>query len=189
MLPGARKGLPAGQYHILLVLVLLGSPPSTWALTGDITQDPTKIVERYLSLDSRGARLNARSFEALQPYVNWREEPTWGGVVVITKYEVIEDVTQWEIINKLEALIPVTYQVVGKMHWETATFYPESYNETRQFHIKEIQNQWKIVAPQIPPHVGRNRLIDFVRLEKLNEDSEVKKAALQRLEEQLGKIK
>ena len=45
------------------------------------------------------------------------------------EYEVIRDVTQWEIINKLEALIPVTYQVVGTMHWGTATFYPESYVE------------------------------------------------------------
>jgi len=170
-------------------LTMLVSPQSTSALTGDITHDPSKIVERYLSLDSRGARLNARSFEVLQPYIAWKEEPTWGWVVVISKYEVIDDVTQWKIINKLEALIPVTYQVVGTMYWETATFSPESYNETRQFHIKEIQNQWKIVAPQIPPHVGRNRLLDYVRLEGLNEVSEVKKAALRRLEEHLGKVK
>jgi hypothetical protein len=169
--------------------MMLVVPHSTLALTGDITNDPSKIVEKYLSLDSRGARLNARSFEVLQSYITWKEEPTWGGVVVISNYEVIDDVTQWEIINKLEALIPVTYQVVGTMHWETATFYPESYSETRQFHIKEFQNQWKIVAPQIPPHVGRNRLLDYVRLERLNEASEVKKAALRRLEEQLGKVK
>jgi hypothetical protein len=170
-------------------LSVLVSPHSTSALTGDITHDPSKIVERYLSLDSRGARLNARSFEVLRPYITWKEEPAWGSVVVISKYEVSEDVTQWKIINKLEALIPVTYRVVGYMNWETASFYAESFDETKQFHIKEIQNQWKIIAPQIRPHVGRNRLLDYVRLERLNEVSEVKKAALRRLEEQLGKVK
>lgn len=189
MKPGTRNGLSAAFFNILLGLMMLVSPQSTSALTGDITHDPSKIVEKYLSLDSRGARLDARSFEVLQPYITWKEEPAWGSVVVISNYEVIDDVTQWEIINKLEALIPVTYQVVGYMNWETASFYPESHNETQQFHIKEFQNQWKIVAPLIRPHVGRNRLLDFVRLERLNEASEVKKAALRRLEEQLGKVK
>ena len=169
--------------------MILVFPQSTSALMGDITNDPSRIVEKYLSLDSRGARLNARSFEVLRPYINWKDEPAWGSVVVISKYEVIEDVTQWKIINKLEALIPVTYQIVGYMNWETASFYAESHNETKQFHIKEIQNQWKIIAPLIRPHVGRNRLMDFVRMERLNEVSEVKKAALRRLEKQLGKVK
>ena len=165
------------------------SPGLTLAFTGDITHDPSEIVEKYVSLDTRGARLNARSFEVLHPYIVWREEPAWGRIVVISKYEVIEDVMQWEIINKLEALIPVTYQVVGTMHWETATFYPESYVETRHFHIKESLNQWQIVAPQFPPHVGRNRLLDYVRLAHLEEVSEGRKAALQRLEKQLEKVK
>ena len=165
------------------------SPHSTLALTGDITHDPSKVVEKYVSLDSRGARLDARSFEVLRPYITWEEEPTWGSVVVISKYDVIEDVAQWQIINKLEALIPVTYQVVGYMNWATASFYAESSYETKQFHIKEFENQWKIVAPQIRPHVGKNRLLDYVRFARLNEVSEVKKTALQRLEEQLEKVK
>ena len=189
MEPGNQNGRTAVLINIILGLMILVSPRPTSALMGDITNDPSKIVEKYLSLDSRGARLNARSFEALRPYIHWKEEPAWGSVVVISKYEVIEDVTQWTIINKLEALIPVTYQVVGYMNWETASFYAESHNEIQQFHIKEFENQWKIVAPLIRPHVGKNRLLDFVRLEKLNEVSEVKKAALRRLEEQLEKVK
>ena len=188
MKPETRNGPIAALSGILSGLMLLVSPLSTLALMGDITHDPSKIVQKYLSLDSRGARLDARSFEVLRPYIAWDEEPAWGSVVVISKFEVIEDVTQWKIINKLEALIPVTYQVVGYMNWETASFYPESHHETQQFHIKEFQNQWKIVAPQIRPHVGKNRLIDYVRMERLNEDSEVKKAVLRRLEEQLEKV-
>lgn len=174
---------------ILLGLVLWPYPYSASALTGDITNDPSELVEKYLSLDTRGARLDARSSEVLHPYIAWREEPSWGRIVVISKYEVIRDVTQWEIINKLEALIPVTYQVVGTMHWATATFYPESYVEKIRFHIKEVQNQWQIVAPQIPPHVGRNRLRDFVRVARMKEVSPVRKLALRKMEEQLEEVK
>jgi hypothetical protein len=184
-----RKVLSVALLSLLVGSIMLVSPPWTLALTGDITHDPSKIVKKYLSLDSRGARLDAHSFEVLRPYISWKEEPAWGSVVVISKFEVVEDVTQWKIIGKLEAFIPVTYQVVGYMNWETASFYPESHSETQQFHIKEFQNRWKIVAPQIRPHVGRNRLIDYVRLERLNEQSERKKAALRRLEEQLAKVK
>jgi hypothetical protein len=188
MKPEIRNLLMAARFNILLGLMMLLAPQSTSALTGDITQDPSKIVEKYVSLDSRGARLEARSFEVLRPYINWNEEPAWGSIVVISDYQVIEDVTQWNIINKLETFIPVTYQVVGYMNWVTASFYPESTKETQQFHIKEFENQWRIVAPLIRPHVGKNRLLDYVRLERLNEESEERKAILRRLEEQLGKV-
>lgn len=164
------------------------SPLSTLALTGNITNDPSKLVEKYLSLDSRGARLEAQSSEVLTPYTAWNEEPAWGQIVVISEYHVIEDVTQWQILNSMEAFIPVTFQVVGTLYRETATFLPESYKEVRHFHIKAIDNQWRIVAPQLAPHVGRKRLRDYVRLERLQEGDESRKMALQKLEEQLGEV-
>ena len=173
---------------VLALGLILVFPLSTVAFTGDITNDPSKLVEKYLSLDSRGARLDAQSFEVLTPYTAWKEEPVWGRVVVISKYEVIGDVTQWQIISSMEAFIPVTFQVVGIMYWETATFLPESYVELRHFQVKAVDNQWRIVAPQLPPHVGRRRLLDFVRLGRLQEADESRKVALQALEEQLGQV-
>ena len=167
---------------------MLVLPSSTIAFTGDITNDPSKLVQKYLSLDSRGARLNVHSFEVLTPYIAWKEEPAWGQVVVISKYEVMEDVTQWEIINSMEAFIPVTFHVVGTMYWEAANFLPETYKEVRRFHVKAIDNQWRIAAPQLPPHVGKKRLIDYVRLERFQETDEARKASLQELEEQLGQV-
>ena len=168
--------------------MMLVFPLSILAFTGDITNDPTQLVDKYLSLDSRGARLDVHSFEVLTPYIAWKEEPAWGQVVVISKYEVVEDVTQWDIINSMEAFIPVTFDVVGTMYWETATFLPESYTEVRRFHVKAIENQWRIAAPQLPPHVGKKRLIDFVRLEQFQEADAARKASLQKLEEQLGQV-
>ena len=161
----------------------------TFALTGEITHDPAILVEKYLSLDKRGVRLEAYSFEVLKPYTTWTEEPAWGRIVVISKYQVIDDVTRWEIINSTETLIPVTFEVVGTMHWETATFWPESRVELEHFHVKAINNRWQIVGPQLPPHVGTRRLIDYVRLAQLQEVSGTRKATLQKLQQDLEKAR
>ncbi len=155
------------------------------AFNGHITEDPTKLLEKYLSLDKKGARLEAYSTEVLKPFVAWREEPVWGQVVVISDYQVIEDVTQWEIISSMEAKIPVVYQVLGTMHWESVTFFAEPSQEIQLFHIKAVQDRWQIVAPQLPPHVGRQRMVDFVRWAGLHELNIERKARFANLKTQL----
>lgn len=155
------------------------------AFNGHITEDPTKLLDKYLSLDKKGARLEAYSTEVLRPFVAWREEPVWGQVVIISDYQVIEDVTQWEIIGTMEAKIPVVFQVLGTMHWESVTFIAEPNREFQYFHIKAVQDRWQIVAPQLPPHVGRQRMIDFVRWASLHEVNGEKNARFAHLKTQL----
>ena len=171
----------------IFVIGLLGvcSPIALQAFTGEIDSDPSRVVDKYLSLDKRGARLVAGSQEVLAPYIHWKEEPAWGKVVVISKYHVIEDVTQWEILTETEMLIPVTFAVEGTMYWESATFLSESQVSLEYFHVKAIDERWRIVAPQLAPHVGRKRLVDFIRLSQLEELQEAKKMTLQHLREQL----
>ena len=176
-----------GLFWLCSLTVFLSSP--ALALTGDITNDPADIVKKYVLLDKRGARLQALSYESVRPYVDWGEEPPWGQVVVIENYRVNDDVREWKIVSSTEAIIPVTFQVVGIMHWEAATFLPEPREETIKFRVKVVQNHWKIVAPTFPPHVGRKRLIDFVRAVILEEDDENQKAILQRLRTSLGNAK
>ncbi len=162
---------------------------NVFALTGDLTNDPADIVKKYLSLDKRGARLQAMSYEAVRPYVAWEEEPTWGQVVVILDYTVSDDVREWEIVSSTEAVIPVTFQVVGVMHWEAATFLPEQREETIWVRVRAVLNHWRITAPMFPPHVGRKRLMDFVRQAMLEETNEERKDVLQRLRASLGNAK
>ena len=171
----------------ILTIGLLGlvHPTELLAFSGEIDSDPSHIVEKYLSLDKRGARLQANSLEVLSPYVHWTEEPAWGRIVVIAKFQVIEDVSQWEILTNTEMLIPVTFDVLGIMYWETATFLEETQVSLEYFHVKAIDERWRIIAPQLPPHVGQNRLIDFIRLTQLEEDKESRKRMLQHLREQL----
>ena len=155
------------------------------AFNAHITEDPAKLLKKYLSLDKKGARLEAYSTEVLQPYVAWKDEPVWGHVVIISDYQVIEDVNQWEILGALEAKIPVLYEVVGIMHWDSVTFVPELQNESHLFHIQAVHDRWQIVHPQLPPHVGRQRMVDFVRWAALQESDADKKAKLTSLRHQL----
>lgn len=174
----------ASAFRWCLGLVFL-FPSQLLGLTSDITNDPSKIVEKYLSLDKRGARLQAHSYEVLKPYIAWGEEPAWGQVVVISEYSVAKDVDTWEIVSSVEAVIPVTYHVVGVIQWEAATFLTEVREEVIHIRIKAVDNRWKIVSPPFPPHAGRNRLIDFVRDARVNEGSENRKEKLQLLREAL----
>ena len=115
--------------RILLCLVGLAVgtcfPVPAFSLTGDLTNDPAKVVDKYLSLDKRGVRLTAQTYESVKPYVAWeQEEPVWNRFVVIRDYSISDDVTQWNVVNSTEAFIPVTFQVLGVVHVETATFVP-----------------------------------------------------------------
>jgi len=155
------------------------------AFNAEITQDPTKILQKYLSLDKKGVRLEAQSWQVVRPFVAWEEEPVWGHVVVISQFEVVDNVSQWEILGSLDAKIPVTFEVLGRMYWKSATFVADPHREFQYFHIKAVQDRWQIAGPQLPPHVGRQRLIDFVRWTELNEPESVKKALFGALKKQL----
>ncbi|WP_342347828.1 hypothetical protein [uncultured Nitrospira sp.] len=168
----------------VLGIVAFGAS-SLSAISGQITEDPTKILQKYLSLDKKGVRLEAHSWQVVRPFVAWLEEPVWGQVVVISQYEVVDDVSEWEILSVLEAKIPVMFEVLGTMHWESVTFVPNPHREIQYFQLKAVGDRWQIVGPQLPPHVGRQRLIDFVRWAELNESGPERKVLFNFLIQQL----
>lgn len=170
---------------LIVVSVTVASATSSRAFNRHITEDPTKMLYKYLSLDKKGARLEPDSWQVLEPYVDWEEDEAWGQVVVISNFHIEDDVTQWEIPNGLEAKIPVVFDVLGMMHWESVTFVPDSHQESYVFHIKAVYDRWQIVHPQLPPHVGRQRLMNFVRWTELNESDATKKAVFASLHQQL----
>ena len=178
----------SGMIKIVLSIVIgvvIGSATSLNAFNRHITEDPTKVLHKYLSLDKKGSRLEASSWQVVAPYVDWKEEPAWGHVVVISQFHIVDDVTQWEIVNGLEAKIPVVFDVLGTMHWESVTFVSDPHQETYLFHIKAVYDRWQIVHPQLPPHVGRQRMMDFVRWAELSEPEAKRKALFASLYKQL----
>ena len=171
-------------FFTLIVPASEGQEPS-----GSITYSPTAIVKNYVRLDMKGARLDSMSFDVLRPFIDWQEEQAWGSVVIIRDVDVPEDYRKWEIINNLDIIIPVSFQVRGTVHMDTAVFVPEERAEEVRFHVKEVQNYWRIVDPMIPPHVGLKRMVNFVREAELHEQDASRRAVLAALGDSLRKAR
>jgi len=174
----------------LLVLVLLAlAVPSNAQLSpsGSMRRSPADVVKRYVLLDQKGARLDAASFDTIMPYIDWKEEPAWGRIVVVQKATVSEDYRQWEIVNNLEVIIPVTFQVLGLVYLETASFIPEDRTEEVRFHVKVVDNYWRILSPVIPPHVGLKRMVSFARDAAAHESDDMQRTVLAALIDSLRK--
>jgi hypothetical protein len=151
-------------------------------------RSPVEVVKRYVLLDQKGARLNAPSFDTVTPYIDWKEEPAWARIVVVQKTTVPEDYRKWEILNNLEVIIPVTFQVRGSVYLETASFVPEETTEEVRFHVKVVGNYWRIISPVIPPHVGVKRMVNFAREAEAHEQDETQRTVLAALIDSLRKV-
>jgi hypothetical protein len=165
------------------------SLPEVIAQTGGLSHSPTEIVKKYFELDQKGAKLDSLSFEALAPYRDWQEEPAWGRIVVIRSFSVAEHYKQWEVVDRLEVVIPVTFEVIGYVYLETAGFVPESSVEEIRVRVKSVRNRWRIIEPVLPPHVGQKRMINFVREALVKETEPAKRESLVVLQDELRKAK
>ncbi len=172
---------------VLVLLTLAGTLNAQLSPSGSMRRSPADVVKRYVLLDQKGARLDASSFDTVMPYVEWKEEPAWGRIVVVQKTTVSEDYRQWEIVNNLEVIIPVTFQVRGSVYLETASFVPEDRTEEVRFHVKVVGNYWRILSPVIPPHVGLRRMVSFARDAALHEPDDTQRTVLTDLIESLRK--
>jgi hypothetical protein len=186
----SSKPLAAAAFAIMCLL----GPSSigatlVWAQTGGLGRSPADIVKKYFELDQKGAKLDAMSFEALAPYRGWDTEPVWGKVIVIRAFSVAEHHRDWEVVNRLEVVIPVTFQVIGAVYLETAGFLPEASVEEVRVRVKSVKNRWRIIEPVLPPHVGQKRMINFVREALVKETEPTKRESLAVLQSELRKVK
>lgn len=182
-LRAAIMGLMAGVFGL-----------TAWALPGlaqtnSVSHSPAKVVEKYFALDNKGVRLDASSFESVAGYVDWKEEPAWGKVIVINGFTVPDDFRQWEIVNRLEVVVPVEFRVLGVMYLDTAGFVPEPGTEQARVRLKVMNGRWKIVEPILPPHVGQKRMLNVVRQAMLEEIDGTRQASLAALQAELRKAK
>ncbi len=152
-------------------------------------RSPAEVVKRYVLLDQKGARLDASSFDTVLPYIDWKEEPAWGRVVVVQETRVPDDYRKWDILNNLEVVIPVTFHVLGAVYLENASFIPEETIEEVRFHVKVVEDYWRIVSPIIPPHVGVKRMVNFAREAEAKEQNEAHRTELASLIDSLRKAK
>lgn len=173
----------------LLALLVGMAGGAAWAQTGGLSHSPAEIVKKYFELDQKGAKLDSMSFEALAPFRSWDTEPIWGKVIVIREFSVAEHHRDWEVVNRLEVVIPVTFQVIGSVYLETAGFFPETSVEEIRVRVKSIKNRWRIIEPVLPPHVGQKRMINFVKEAWVKETEPAKRESLATLQSELRKVK
>lgn len=166
-----------------------GHTGAAWAQTGGSSHSPAEVVKKYFELDQKGAKLDSLSYEALAPFRSWEAEPAWGKVVVIRGFAVPEHHRDWEVVNRLEVVIPVTFQVIGSVYLETASFLPEASVEEVRVRVKAIRNRWRIMEPVLPPHVGQKRMINFAREAWVKETEPAKRDTLAVLQDDLRKAK
>lgn len=152
---------------------------------GSLRRSPADLVKRYVRLDQKGARLDVMGFDVMASYIAWKEEEIWSRVVVIQGVDVVDDYRRWEIRDNLDVIIPVTFHVRGEVDLKTATFVPGERKEEIRFHVKAVGNEWRIVEPRIPPHVGMTRIVNFVREAKLEATDEGQHRLLTLLEQSL----
>ncbi len=181
----------AGRLLLILcqLLALVLSAGEGLAQTGSLQHSPAEVVKRYLALDHKGARLDALSVSSVASYTTWDEEPTWGHIVVTRDFVVAEQYRQWEVIDSLEVVIPVTFQVLGSVYMETAGFVQGAETEEIRFRVKAVKNRWRIVEPMFPPHVGQKRMVNVVREAWLKETDQTKRDRLGSLQDELRKAK
>jgi hypothetical protein len=173
----------------LLALLVGMEGGAAWAQTGGLSHSPAEIVKKYFELDQKGAKLDSMSFEALAPFRSWDTEPIWGKVIVIREFSVAEHHRDWEVVNRLEVVIPVTFEVIGSVYLETAGFFPEPSVEEIRVRVKSIKNRWRIIEPVLPPHVGQKRMINFVKEAWVKETEPAKRESLATLQSELRKAK
>jgi hypothetical protein len=172
-----------------LMLLAFLMPGDVLAQTGALNKDPAALVKKYLELDSKGARLHALTREAQQPYVAWKDEPVWGHIVVISRYDVVADTAQWEIKNNLDVVIPVEFRVIGSLYLEEPTFLSERQTERIGFRVKAVNGLWRLVEPMLPPHVGHKRAVNFVREAMVEESDAIRMAALTSVRDELKRAR
>ncbi len=185
--PDSRHSLLWLAIAVSFALLLTWSEGQTQ--TYGLLRDPVEVVKKYVSLDQRGIRLESISWETIRPYVNWKEEPSWGHVMVTVGYKIVDDIKQWEVISMMEVLIPVEYQVLGAVYLEAPGFLPEKQVERVKFRVKAVGGRWRIIEPLLPPHVGQKRMINYVRQAMLQELEPSRLAILTALRDELQKAK
>ena len=188
LLNSSANGLSKHIVFWTLCISLLSSTAALAQVRG-LDRSPAEIVKKYFALDQKGAKLDSFSYEALNPYTDWQEERAWGRVVVIRGFAVAEHYRQWEVVDRMEVVIPVTFEVIGSVYMETAGFISEPSAEEVRVRVKAVRNRWKIVEPMLPPHVGQKRMINFVREALLKETDTAKRESLTRLLDELRKAK
>lgn len=126
------------------------------AIADDYPGSPAAVVAAYIEADRAGDAFSKDSTSQLLKYTTWNSLPDTHSFIVMDGYEIGE--VGW---TGDEAGVHIVYKVIG--HIKDLRFVAKASEEEVDFDLKKLNGQWKIVKPQLPPHVTVDRAIEFLR--------------------------
>lgn len=160
-----------GVIFIFTTLCALGQPVSKVSAKD--------VLERYLSMDYGGARLDGRTSGPTFQLVGWYEEPGWDELTFVISYSITK-----ESVSDNEAKYIVQYKTAGRMMGEVIQM--DLKTEEVEFIMQKKQGVWLIMDPRIEPHVNICVIKDI--LMKLSKDGHLNKNQNVDSAEQLEKL-
>ena len=121
-------------------------------------RDAIKVLQRYLALDRSGARVDDKRYHSAAALTQWQEEPDWDLIVVISGSAISRPqsnggTTSARVKFVVEGVIDVdAFYPVTALPPELADRVDPV--ETVEFLVSPSKDGWKIVTPQLPPHIG-----------------------------------
>jgi hypothetical protein len=127
--------------------------------TYGISQTPRDVVRRYCSLDAQGANFSASNPNAqaiLGLLVN-EDEAGYDQSVIIKSYTI-----RRSRVSDKKAEFEVIYSSLGAVSSELATE-RNPHTEAVVFHLKLVDNSWKIDGLRILPHISKTWMLAYLR--------------------------
>jgi hypothetical protein len=125
---------------------------------------PVRLVREYVTRDADGQRIRANPW--FFNVVIWPEDPGWDSYAVI-RNSGVDPIRA----DSSTARVSVTYEVVGHVETTgrtTARFVPDSSTERFVFTVALTDNGWRIVAPQIDPHLLPGAALSYSPLSQVD---------------------
>ena len=132
-----------------------------------------RLLSAYCRLDFQGARLSPEGWERMRNLSNFRENPDFTSVFIVSRYQLIEVTAPTEEIQ-------VAYVVVGRYE-EGAGYMPmPSTVRNVTFEIRDQSGELRIVRIDPPtPFVSRKAAIDWLKSRLTNQKEESGRAQIE----------
>lgn len=149
----------------LLALILLTAP----AFAADYPGAPSSVVAAYIEADGAGRALDSDTSPQVLRYTTWPDAPGWDSLVVIKSYAIGE--VGW---SGRKASVQIVYEVLGSL--EGLKFTSKPAKEDTTFQLEKTKGRWKIVSPQLSPHLFAPAAITVLETAGTRDDSDGKAA-------------
>ncbi|MBK7995170.1 MAG: hypothetical protein IPK14_17835 [Blastocatellia bacterium] len=113
---------------------------------------PQDTILAFCTADFKGVRTSPETYQQIIPYILWEEELT-GDATIVSDFRIVNSA-----IVEDRANIAITYNNIGQIKKdEKGKLKIEKIGlttETLNYKLVKDKGQWKIEAPQPPPHIS-----------------------------------